>query len=74
MEKSIELTTIDIRLFDIIKQYIDENSYSPTVRELAELLNVKSTSTVQDHLDVLEKKGYIKRNRSMPRTIVVLQI
>ncbi len=73
MEKSIELTPLDIRLFDIIKQYIDENNYSPTVRELAGLLNVKSTSTVQDHLDVLEKKGYIKRNKSMSRTIRILQ-
>lgn len=29
MEKSIELTPIDIRLFDIIKQYIDAGEYSP---------------------------------------------
>ena len=54
-----------------IKQFQNEHGYSPTVRELSVLLGLKSTSTVQHHLDELEEKGFIERNPSCPRTIRV---
>ena len=55
----------------VIKQVQNEHGYSPTVRELSILLGLKSTATVQQHLDELEKKGFIERNPSCARTIRV---
>lgn len=55
-----------------ISDFIISNKYSPSVRELALILNLKSTSTVQQHLDKLQTKGYIEKNENMPRTLHIL--
>ena len=60
-------------VLDCIKQYIKKNSYPPTVRELCDLLNLKSTSAVHFHLTALEKNGYIKRDPAKPRCIEIIE-
>lgn len=55
-----------------IENYIEENGFPPTVRELAELLGMKSTSTIQRYLEILEKEGYIERRTALPRAIKVI--
>jgi len=60
-------------LLQLIELYIKENGYSPSVRELAELYGVKSSSTMQVYLDRLEKQGYISRHETMARTIKILK-
>ena len=47
-----------------IHYYILKNSYPPSIRDLAQLLNINSPRGVSDHLCSLEKKGYIERNSS----------
>lgn len=47
-----------------IYDYILKNSYPPSIRELAQLLNINSPRGVSDHLCSLEKKGYIERKSS----------
>ena len=37
-------------------------SYPPTVREIGEAVGLSSSSTVQNHLNTLERKGYIRRD------------
>ena len=66
MEK---LTKTQEAIFDYIKQVLDEKNYAPTVREIAAAVGLKSTSTVQYHLDKLEREGYITRDASLKRTI-----
>ncbi|GIQ67435.1 hypothetical protein DUZ99_02125 [Xylanibacillus composti] len=56
-----------------IESFIQRNSYSPTIRELAKELRYKSSSTVHALLDKLEEKGYISREEAGPRTIRVLK-
>lgn len=48
-------------LEEIIKYYI-ENNIMPTIRYLQKKLHYKSTKTVYNHLQQLEKKNYLKRN------------
>lgn len=48
-------------VYDTIVDYINTHGYSPTVRELAEILGYKSSSTMHSFLKALEDKGYIKR-------------
>lgn len=41
------------------------------MREIGNAVKLKSSSSVQAHLDTLEKAGYIRRNSSLPRAIEV---
>ncbi len=52
-----------------IKLYISQYGYPPTVREIAEKLEVSSPATIHAHLEKLEEKGYIKKNNSKNRAI-----
>ena len=45
---------------------------SPTVREICQQLNIKSTSTVHGSLEKLEIKGYIRKDPTKPRAIEIL--
>ena len=55
-----------------IKEYIVSHGYPPTVREIAEAINVSSPATVQAHLDCLADKGYIKKGNNRNRTIELM--
>ena len=55
-----------------IKIFISKNGYPPTVREIAKLMDLSSPATIQAHLEMLEKKGYIKKRGNMNRTIELL--
>lgn len=57
-----------------IKGYIDKFGISPTVRELVNLVEVKSTSTIQRHLDGLVEIGKIVRENNKSRTIRIEKI
>ena len=60
-------------LLDLIDLFISEHGYPPTVRELAKLFGIKSTSTMQGYLDRLETQGYISRHETLPRTIKIIK-
>lgn len=66
------LTRRQQEIFDFIKEFIDKNGFSPTVREIAQGTNLASSSTVAGHLNNIKKKGYIDWKASCPRTIRVL--
>ena len=68
----VELTQRQKDVFDYMKDYISKNGYAPSVREVCDELNLKSTSTAHAHLSQLEKKGYIFRNNAKPRTTKIL--
>lgn len=59
------------RILDYIEKYIEENGYAPSVREIGQAVDLKSTSTVHGHLNRLEKKGLLHREAMKPRTIDV---
>ncbi len=59
------------QILDYIKEEILIKGYPPTVRDICEAVNLKSTSSVFSHLETLEKKGYIKRDPAKPRTIEI---
>lgn len=61
------------KIYDIIKKFIEENGYSPTIREIGEIANLNSTSTVYQHLIALENKGYITTKIGKSRTIKVVK-
>ncbi len=60
------------QILDYIKDEILDKGYPPTVRDICEAVNLKSTSSVFSHLESLEKKGYIRRDPAKPRTIEIM--
>jgi len=49
------------QILDFINQYIQKNGFSPTLKQIASALGVSSLATVHEHLQVLEKKGVLRR-------------
>ncbi|SKC83003.1 LexA family protein [Maledivibacter halophilus] len=68
----MKLNDCHVNLYKAIKEYHTDNGYSPTVRELKDMCNYKSTSTVHGHLKVLEKAGYIEIGKRKSRSIKLL--
>ena len=59
-------------ILNFIKQEILAKGYPPSVREICEAVTLKSTSSVHAHLESLERKGYIRKDPTKPRTIEVV--
>ncbi len=60
------------KILEFIKKEIELKGYPPSVREICEAVNLKSTSTVHGHLEQLEKRGLIRRDSTKPRAMEVL--
>lgn len=69
MEK---LTRKQQEVLTVIKKYIAEHGYSPSVREVCDLMNLSSTATVFVHMKHLMNKGYLKQTDNKFRTLEVL--
>lgn len=59
-------------ILEYIKVQILDRGFPPSVREICEAVNLKSTSSVHSHLETLEKNGYIRRDPTKPRAIEIL--
>ena len=64
-----ELTKKQQNLLSFLTKYIQEKGYPPTVREIVYHLKLASTNGVKKYLDILERKGYIRRIPNSPRAI-----
>ena len=60
------------RILQYIKQELERRGYPPSVREICEYVDLKSTSTAHKHLRELEERGLIRRDPSKPRALEVL--
>lgn len=58
-------------ILDYMQQQLRKKGYPPTVREICAALNVKSTSTVHKDIENLVKKGYITKDPSKPRALMI---
>lgn len=50
-----------------IEVYVDERGYPPSIREIGDRVGISSTSVVDYNLRVLERDGYIRRDREVSR-------
>lgn len=66
-----KITAKQQEILTYIKEEILKRGYPPTVREICETVNLKSTSSVHSHLETLEKNGYIRRDPTKPRAIEI---
>lgn len=55
-----------------IKDFLNSRGYPPSVREIGDAVGLSSSSTVHGYLNKLESMGFIKRDPTKPRAILVL--
>lgn len=56
-------------ILDFIRQSTEERMFPPSIREIGEAVGLSSSGTVHVQLCTLERKGYLKRDPSKPRSI-----
>jgi repressor LexA len=66
------LTPLEQRVYHYMIDFLAENTYQPSIREIARKFRIKSTKTVSDLLHALENKGYIERDESRSRGVRLL--
>jgi repressor LexA len=59
------------QILEFIAEQIRVRGYPPSVREIGQAVGLTSSSTVHTHLQVLQRQGYLKRDPTKPRAIVV---
>lgn len=62
------------QILDFINQYNQKNGWSPTLKQIAQAIGVSSLATVHEHLQVLEKKGVIKRYSGSVRGLKISSV
>ena len=62
------------KIIEFIHQFLVDNSYPPTVREIVSGCGISSTSVVDYNLNVLEQEGYIRRHPEVSRGIELLTL
>ena len=58
-------------ILNFINIFIEKNGYAPSIREICLGVNLKSTSTVQYHIEKLIKSGYLQKNYKKSRAITL---
>lgn len=67
------LTNKQQMVYDYLLDRTRKDGYPPSIREICKGVGVKSTSTIHGHLERLEEKGYIRRDGSKNRAIMMLK-
>lgn len=67
-----QLTVKQQEVYDFIKKYINNQGYSPTIREIAYIFD-KSVGTIHPMLKRLQKKGFIDFEEGKSRTLKILK-
>lgn len=60
-------------IVNYVNQFIQENGYSPSVREIGEAVGLKSPSTVHFHLKHMEEMGVLTKGAGKGRALTLAQ-
>lgn len=65
------LTKREQQILNYMKQEIKTKGYPPTVREICAAIGIKSTSTAHKDIESLVRQGYLVKDPSKPRALLV---
>lgn len=68
-----ELSAKQRRILEFIGEFISEHDYPPSIRQIQEACDISSTSVVDYNLRILERNGYMRRDREVSRAIELLE-
>jgi repressor LexA len=61
------------RIVEFIRDFILDNGYPPSIRQIGDAVGISSTSVVNYNLNILQRMGYISRDRTVSRGIKMTQ-
>lgn len=61
------------QVLEFIKEYLAQNEYPPTLKDIAAHIGVSGNVAVISHLEALERKGFIRRDTGSSRGIVLIR-
>ena len=64
-----QLTQQEQQVYHYLLDFLAENTYQPSIRDIAKQFGIKSTKTVSDILHALSRKGFIERDRARSRGV-----
>ena len=67
MVKEEKLTMV----MDYIRRFIEENGYTPSVREIGQECGIKSTATVHSYLEKLQTRGFLNKATNKKRSVTI---
>jgi repressor LexA len=67
-----QLSAKQARVLDFIKSSLQHTGYPPTVREIADKLGLAGPNSAKKFLDILERKGCIRRQPGCSRAIEII--
>jgi repressor LexA len=67
-----ELTPTQEKVFEFLKDFLREKGFPPTLREIASHFGLKGPKAPQKTLNILERKGYIRKVPGGSRAIEIL--
>ena len=65
------LTDRQKQILDFVINSINDRGYPPSVRDICKYFDIQSPQGAQRHLNALEKKGYLKRDARLARSLSV---
>ncbi len=69
---SAKLTKKQLAVLNFLEDFIEENGYAPTYREIQAELGLASVSAVAEHIDNLVAKGAVRKTEGSARSLEVL--
>jgi lexA DNA binding domain len=70
----VKITKKQQRILDFILDFNDKNGLSPTYREIAAGIGLKSVASVAEHIDNLVALGAIRKNNESGRLLEVVDL
>ncbi len=67
-----ELKPREAKILEYMRAIVKQQGYPPTVREICQACGIKSTSTVHKDIENLVAKGYLLKDKSKTRALVVV--
>ncbi len=71
MSKDTELTLKEQTMLDLIRQFMMEQGYPPSIRDICDITKFHSTSSAYAYLQKLRDKGVIDYVDGQARTITI---
>ncbi|MCU1586631.1 MAG: SOS-response transcriptional repressor, LexA [Frankiales bacterium] len=65
------LTVRQRKVLECIRDSVERRGFPPTIREIGDAVGLASTSSVSHQLITLQKKGFLRRDATMPRAVDV---
>ncbi|MCI2255582.1 transcriptional regulator [Domibacillus sp. PGB-M46] len=68
-----QLSARQEKMLQFIDDYVSAKNYPPSIREIGDAVELKSSSTVKGHLDRLKASGYVTWEQGKLRTLNVVK-